>query len=128
MPEYKTAGAVAFDLAVIEGATLASGERMLLPTGLVVRVPEGHALILASRSSNAKKGIRLANSVGVIDQDYSGPEDELRIAVHNFGSEPYTIEKYDRIAQGLIVPIARATFVEPQDWDGSNRGGFGTTG
>ncbi|MBK6791590.1 MAG: hypothetical protein IPG80_03420 [Anaerolineales bacterium] len=83
MPEYKTTGAVAFDLTVIEGATLAPGERTLLPTGLVMRVPEGHALILASRSSNAKKGIRLANSVGIIDQDYCGREDELRIAVHN---------------------------------------------
>jgi len=128
LPEYKTAGAVAFDLAVIEGATLAPGERTLLPTGLVIRVPEGHALILASRSSNAKKGIRLSNSIGVIDQDYSGPEDELKIAVHNFGAESYTIEKYDRIAQGLIMPIARATFTEPQEWGGANRGGFGTTG
>lgn len=128
LPEYKTAGACAFDIAVIEGATLAPGERKMLPTGLVVKVPEGHVLLLASRSSNAKKGIRLGNSVGVIDQDYCGPSDQLYAAVHNFGHEPYTIEKGERIMQAVVVPMLRAEIVEATEDFAPDRGGFGTTG
>ncbi len=128
LPEYKTPGACAFDLAVIEGKTLQSNERALFSTGLVVNVPNDHVLILAPRSSNAKKGIRLSNGIGVIDSDYCGPTDELKLALHNVGSEPYTVETGERIAQGLFVPISRATFVESATWEEKDRGGFGTTG
>ncbi len=128
IPEYKTPGAVAFDIAVIEEKTLQPGERHLLHTGLVVCVPEGHALLLFSRSSNTKKGIRLANSVGVIDQDYCGPNDEIKAALHNFGAEPYTVQVGERIMQGLIVPVPRAQFIEVIDTQAPDRGGFGTTG
>lgn len=129
LPEYKTPGAVAFDIAVTEGGTLAPGERKLFSTGLVVRIPDGHALLLAARSSNAKKGIQLANGIGIIDQDYCGPNDELRLALYNIGTEPYTIEKYERIGQGMFVPVTQATFIEPSLWETQeNRGGFGTTG
>lgn len=128
MPEYKTPGACAFDIAVMEGGTLNPGERRKFPTGLVVCVPEGHALLLAPRSSNAKKGVVLANSVGIIDQDYCGPEDQLHAYLYNLGSESYTIEKGERIMQGLIVPIAQAQFSEAENLDAPNRGGFGTTG
>lgn len=128
VPEYKTPGACAFDIAVIEEKTLRPGERHLFSTGLVVAVPKDHVLLLLSRSSNAKKGIRLSNSVGVIDQDYCGPNDELKAAVHNFGTEPYTVQKGERIMQGLIIPVAKATFIEQNDFGGPDRGGFGTTG
>lgn len=128
LPEYKTPGAVAFDIAVIEERSLQPGERALLSTGLVVSVPKGHALLLFSRSSNAKKGIRLSNSVGVIDQDYCGPNDELKIALHNFGNEPYAVQKGERLAQGLLVPVTRAEFIEQTEPEGTDRGGFGTTG
>lgn len=128
MPEYKTPGAVAFDLAVIEDGVLAPNERRMFRTGLVVCVPDGHVLLLAPRSSNAKKGIRLANGVGVIDQDYCGPNDELKLMLHNVGHEPYTVEKYERIAQGMFVPVAKGTFHEVHDLSAPDRGGFGTTG
>lgn len=129
LPEYKTPGAAAFDLAVIEDGIIAPGERKLFRTGLVVKVPSGHVLLLMPRSSNAKKGIQLANGVGVIDEDYCGPEDELRLFLFNIGSEPYFLEKGERIAQGLFVPIAKGSFTEPIDWNvEKNRGGFGTTG
>ena len=129
LPEYKTPGAVAFDLAVIEDGVLAPGERKMFRTGLVVRVPEGHVLVLTPRSSSAKKGIQMANGIGIIDQDYCGPEDELRLFLYNIGSESYTVEKYERLAQGIFIPITRGTFIEPQEWNvENNRGGFGTTG
>ncbi len=128
LPEYKTPGACAFDLAVIEGRTLAPNERGIFPTGLVVKVPEDHVLILASRSSNAKKGITLSNGIGIIDGDYCGSNDQLHIALHNIGTEPYAVETGERIAQGMFVPITRAQFVEPTNWQAADRGGFGTTG
>lgn len=129
IPEYKTVGACGFDIACIEEATLMPGERKKLRTGLVVCVPEGYVLLLFSRSSNAKKGIRVANGVGVVDQDYCGPEDELFAYMHNFGSEPYHIEKGERIMQGVITPVLRGVvFEDMASLDAKNRGGFGTTG
>lgn len=126
--EYKTPGAVAFDLSVREEVTIQPGETKIIPTGYVVCVPEGHALILAPRSSNAKKGVNMANGIGIIDQDYCGPKDELHLALHNYGSGPYTVEQYERIGQGMIVPVAQVEFEETDQLDAPNRGGFGTTG
>lgn len=128
VPEYKTPGACAFDLAVIEGGVLAPGERKFFRTGLVLCVPEGFVLILAPRSSNAKKGIRLANGIGIIDQDYCGPSDELKLALHNVSDAPYTVEPLERIAQGMIMPILRAELTEAHELVSPDRGGFGTTG
>lgn len=129
LPEYKTPGAAAFDLSVIEEGVLAPGERRLFRTGLVVRIPPGYALLLAPRSSNAKKGIQLANGIGLIDEDYCGPEDELKLFLFNIGNEPYHVTKEDRIAQGFFVPILKGTFVEPSEWSvEKNRGSFGSTG
>lgn len=129
IPEYKTAGACGFDIAVIEGGTLMPGERKKFRTGLVCCVPEGHVLLLFPRSSNAKKGVRIANGTGVVDQDYCGPNDEIFAYLHNFGNEPYTVEKGERIMQGVIVPVLRGvTFEETQTLEAPDRGGFGTTG
>lgn len=128
MPEYKTSGACAFDIAVIEGGILQPNERRPFRTGLVVKVPEDHILLLAPRSSNAKKGVVLANGIGYIDRDYCGPEDELRAFLHNIGNEPYTVEKGERIMQGTIVPCPTVRFLEEAWGETKNRGGFGTTG
>jgi dUTP pyrophosphatase len=128
LPEYKTKGAVAFDLAVVESKTVNPGETVFFNTGLVVCTPKNHALILAPRSSNSKKGIVLANSIGIIDEDYCGPEDQLKLALHNILQKPYTVEKGERIAQGIFIPISRAAFNEVKELTNNNRGGFGTTG
>ena len=128
IPEYKTAGAVAFDIAVPQGGTIQPGETKFFPTGLVMKVPEGHVLLVAPRSSNAKKQIRMGNGIGLIDQDYCGPTDELKLALNNFGQTPYTIEDGERIAQAIIIPILKAEFVETAEMEEKNRGGFGTTG
>ncbi|MFA5947027.1 MAG: dUTP diphosphatase [Patescibacteria group bacterium] len=127
MPEYKTSGACAFDIAVIEEGVLQPNERRPFRTGLVVKVPDGHILLLAPRSSNAKKGVRLANGIGYIDRDYCGPTDELFAYLHNVGNEPYTVQKGERIMQGVIVPCPVVTFIEGETGN-ADRGGFGTTG
>ena len=128
LPEYKTEGAVAFDIQLREEVTISPGETKLCPTGLVICTPEGHGLILAPRGSNAKKGIIMANNIGVVDRDYCGPEDEIFLPLHNIGKEPYTVELGERIAQGMFIPITHATFEEVQDLEAPNRGGYGSTG
>ncbi len=128
LPVYKTAGAAGFDIAVREALTLQPGERRIIPTGLVVCVPAGYVLLVFPRSSSAKKGITLANGVGVIDEDYCGPEDELKLPIYNIGAEAYVVERGERLAQGVFVPIARAQFVETESLESPSRGGFGSTG
>lgn len=128
LPAYGTPGAACFDIAVTEDVTIAPKELALLPTGLVFCVPEGHFLMVAARSSTpVKRGLMLANGIGIIDPDFCGPEDELRIEVWNYTDAPVTLKKGDRIAQGGFVRIDRA------DWDegpaeGPTRGGIGSTG
>lgn len=129
LPEYKTAGACAFDLHTIEEKTIEPGKIARLRTGIIIKVPEGYTLYLTSRSSlPVKFGLTVPHSVGIIDQDYCGPEDELLIQVHNFTQEPVTVHKGDRLVQGTILPIVKAQFNEVPEMDGESRGGYGSTG
>jgi dUTP pyrophosphatase len=128
LPEYQTKGAVAFDIYTREDAVIAAGERKLLPSNLIVKVPEGYALILASRSSTSKRGLASPHGIGIIDQDYHGPEDEIHIQVHNFTNAPVEVKRGDRIAQGMFVPIGLAEWEETDSIAKESRGGFGSTG
>lgn len=129
LPAYESDGACAFDMYSRETITIEPGKIELLPSNFVIEVPVGYVLVLTARSSLArKKGLMLANSVGVIDQDYSGNNDEILISVRNTGDAAVTVERGERIAQGLILPIARATWQEVETMDNKNRGGFGSTG
>ena len=83
----------------------------------------------AERSSlPLKKGLVVANAVGVIDRDYCGPADEVKVQVMNVGDAPVTIERGERIAQGLILPVTRVQFEEVEAIAAESRGGFGSTG
>ena len=130
LPAYQTPGAAGFDLAASADVLIAPGTIALIPTGLVIEVPARHFLGIFARSSTPlKKGLMVANGVGVIDQDYCGPADEVKIQVLNFTAAPVQVSRGDRIAQGLFIPVARADWQEAADdlRDGS-RGGFGATG
>jgi dUTP pyrophosphatase len=129
LPEYHTEGAVAFDMYSREDAAIAPGELTMLPSNFIIQVPDGYALIIAARSSLAKKkGLVLRNGIGVIDKDYHGPEDEIKILVYNFTDSPVAVTRGERIAQGLIVPVAKATWEEVSVIKDDSRGGFGSTG
>ncbi|MEI7741316.1 MAG: dUTP diphosphatase [bacterium] len=129
LPAYKTPGAVAFDLPVREKTEILPKQIVLVPTGLVVAIPDGHMLMITSRSSTPiKKGLMIANGVGTIDRDYCGPNDEVKIQVYNFTDSPVTLEKGDRIAQALIFKVERVNLVEGAVTTDQSRGGFGTTG
>ena len=129
LPEYQTSGAVAFDLYSRIDVTIKPKNIELIPTNLIVEVPEGYMLMIAARSSTPiKKGLVIKNGVGIIDQDYHGPEDELRMQVFNFTDNHVEIKQADRLAQGILVKIAKAEFEEVDKDDGASRGGFGSTG
>jgi dUTP pyrophosphatase len=130
LPQYQTPGAAGFDLAASADVIVAPGTIALIPTGLVIQVPAGHFLGIFARSSTPlKKGLMVANGVGVVDEDYCGPADEVKIQVLNFTAEPVQVRRGDRIAQGLVIAVARAEWQEESgDLRRGSRGGFGATG
>jgi dUTP pyrophosphatase len=129
LPEYQTPGSAAFDLAASEAATIAPGKMALIATGLVIEVPPGMFLGVFARSSTPlKRGLVIANGVGVVDSDYCGPHDEVKIAVLNVTPAPVSIQPGDRIAQGVILPAPRVSWEEAGELNPTSRGGFGATG
>lgn len=128
LPAYQTLGAAGFDLASSADMVVQPGEVTLVPTGLVIEVPAGHVLGVFARSSTPlKRGLMVANGVGVVDSDYCGPTDEIKIEVFNFTAVPVTVKRGDRLAQGLLIPVVRAEW-EEREPVAPSRGGFGATG
>ena len=130
LPAYATEGAAGMDLraAVKEVITLNPGEIRLVPTGLVVSVPEGYEAQIRPRSGLALQyGIGMVNAPGTIDSDYRG---EVGIIMINWGREPFLINRGDRIAQMLISRVCRAGIVEVDELGTTDRGegGFGHSG
>ncbi len=129
LPQYHTAGAAAFDFVTRQTTVIEPKSIGLVPSNVVVKVPEGYALLVLPRSSLArKKGLVCPHSMGLIDLDYHGPKDEIFVQVQNITDQPVTVQRGDRIAQGLFVKIDRAEFVETDDHGAESRGGFGSTG
>ena len=129
-PAYATEGAAAVDLraAVDTPVTIAPGERAQIPTGLAMAIPQGYVGIVAARSGLAcKKGIALSNGIGVIDSDYRG---EIGVSLHNTSSVPFTVERGERIAQMMFLPVAAVSFLPCEELEETARGegGFGSTG
>jgi dUTP pyrophosphatase len=132
-PAFATPGSAAFDLAVIEPVTVPGRETVMARTGLVIQAPTDHMLMVAPRSSTWKRwGVRLANTVGIVDSDYCGPEDEIYLALwrpyHCVDLRPCEIPAGTRIAQGLFVPVTPVVFEEVSLVGVATRGGWGSTG
>ena len=129
LPQYATAGSAAFDLAASEDMSIAPGEVTLVPTGLVIEVPEGMFLGVFARSSTPlRRGLMVANGVGVVDADYCGPSDEIRVPVVNITRDVVSVKSGDRIAQGIFLPAPQVTWEEVDALREASRGGFGSTG
>jgi dUTP pyrophosphatase len=129
LPSYESQGAAAFDLAAAADTVVDAGRVALVPTGLVVEVPPGMFLGIFARSSTPlKRGLMVANGVGVVDSDYCGPADEVKIAVLNFTGAAVTIRRGDRVAQGMLLAAPRVTWDEAAALRDTSRGGFGATG
>jgi dUTP pyrophosphatase len=92
-------------------------------------VPAGMFLAIFARSSTPlKRGLMVANGVGVVDPDYAGPADEVKVAVLNIRTAAVTVARGERIAQGIFLPAPRAEWVEVDELRAPSRGGFGATG
>lgn len=128
LPEYKTDGSAGFDLYAREDTTIQSKEIGCIPSNVIIETPKDHVLIIASRSSTPKKkGLTPPHGIGVIDSDYRGPNDEIWIQVYNYTDKEVIIKRGERIAQGLLIPISRAEFIESEVNTNQSRGGFGST-
>jgi dUTP pyrophosphatase len=129
LPTYGTDEAAGFDLAAAEDLVVEPRKIALVRTGLVIEVPTGHFLAILARSSTPlKRGLMVANGVGVIDPDYSGPADEVMIQVLNITDSSVQVRRGDRLAQGIVLPAPRVTWEESVEIRETTRGGFGATG
>lgn len=132
LPSYATAQAAGLDLTAAYPEnfifTLNFCERTLVPTGLALQLPREFEAQVRPRSGLAlRHGVTVLNSPGTIDADYRG---EIGVILVNFGREPFSIRRGDRIAQLVVAPVARAVLTEVANLDDSPRGqgGFGSTG
>jgi len=127
LPTYATAGSVGFDLLCREETEIAPRTVELIPGNVIVHIPAGYMLLLTLRSSTPlRKGLLIPNGVGIIDQDYCGEGDELRVQVFNFREEAVTVKRGERIAR-YFIPVMRVSWDEVDEM-GQGRGGFGSTG
>jgi dUTP pyrophosphatase len=129
LPGYAHVGDAALDLSSVIDLEVGPGDRAMVPTGVAVAIPEGHAGLVLPRSGLAsKRGLTLANAPGLIDSGYRG---EVTCAVVNLDrKEAVAIRKGERIAQLLIVPAPAVTPEWAEELPSSERGegGFGSTG
>ena len=129
LPRYESAGATAFDFITRETTVIPPGDMSLVPGNVIIAIPKGYTLLIVPRSSlPRKKALVSPHSFGVIDQDYCGDEDEILIQVQNISDVPVTVERGERIAQGLFVRVDQAEWREVETHGASARGGFGSTG
>lgn len=133
IPKYATAGAACFDLHALmdyDNAMVTVGMPVTIRTGLSFEIPDGHVMLVFSRSGHGfKNDTRLANCVGVIDSDYRG-EVQVKLTRDQAASHFLIVNHGDRIAQAMIIPVQQVQFVEVDDLTETERGtaGFGSTG
>jgi dUTP pyrophosphatase len=130
LPSYESKAASGMDLraALEDPVSITPGERVLVPTGLQMALPEGYEAQIRPRSGLAyKHGITMLNTPGTIDSDYRG---EVKVLAINHGDQPFEISHGDRIAQMVIAPVSQVVIREAQRLDATerNEGGFGSTG
>lgn len=130
LPAYSTEGSAGMDIraAVKDELIIEPGKVSLVPTNLSVEIPKGYEIQVRPRSGlAANHSVGILNSPGTIDSDYRG---EIKIILMNFGDQPFTIHKGDRIAQLVVSKVYSAKIVETENLNSSKRGegGFGHTG
>lgn len=134
VPTYATYGAACFDLYAdkldeqFSCAHVDAEDPLVCGTGLSFEVPIGHVMLIFSRSGHGfKHGVRLSNCVGVIDSDYRG---EVKVKLTADEDDTLIVNRGDRVAQAMIVPVERATFIVSDELSETERGtgGFGSTG
>lgn len=129
LPKYETDGSVGFDLLAREDAVIPPRSVGLIPGNVIVEVPKDFMLVVSLRSSTPrKKGLIMPHGIGVIDHDYCGPNDEIKIQVYNVTDAPVTVTRGEKTAQGIFVHINKFEWEEVAQVREKSRGGFGSTG
>ncbi len=128
LPEYKTAGAAAMDLVARVETEIAPHSVGYVPLNIALELPDGYWALIAARSSLHKRGLLLANGIGVGDHDYRGDNDEYLAALLNFTNKSVIVERGERIAQLMIQPAIRIDLAEKISFKSVDRGGLGSTG
>lgn len=138
-PSYGTEGSVGLDLPLQEDIYIAPHATVMTDTGFIVQWPDGVFGMIVPRSSTGKKGVMLANTLGIVDPDYRGPTDTIKLLLRNLTDQPVYFKKGDRLAQVVLVPYLKLPQLQI-DWYDSveeltegipeqvSRGGFGSTG
>lgn len=129
IPIYQTPLSAGFDIPISTDKVIPTGQCVRVPTGLVIESPPGYCLMIAARSSLAsKKGLMLANGIGIIDRDYAGDNDEIQLLLYNFTDQDVLVRKGERLAQGVFIHYAAVDFNIVDSIAQINRDGFGSTG
>ena len=129
LPKYHTVDSAGFDISAGEDKVIGPNQVQNIRTGLIIQAPHGHFLLISARSSlAAKKGLKLANGVGIVDRDYAGPNDEIFLALHNFTDKDVEIKKGERLAQGIFIASEQIEWSEVSQLTATDRGGHGSTG
>ncbi len=128
LPAHQTAGAAAFDFSARLETIIPPRAVGYIPLNVIIATPPGYVLHVFARSGTHKKGLILANGVGVVDPDFCGEEDEFRAAYYNFTNAPVTVARGERIAQGLVKKREDVEWEEVDKMEKLSRGGFGSTG
>lgn len=129
LPVYETDGSVGFDIIARTDTDVPAKEISMIPSNLIIEVPPKYMLVVASRSSTPmKRGLTPPHGFGIIDHDYCGPEDEIKVLVYNFTDKDVVIKRGDKVAQGVFVRIDKFEWEEVDEILKGSRGGFGSTG
>jgi len=129
-PKYETTGSSGMDIAayIDQDIIINSGDKVLVPTGFSLSIPQGYEVQIRPRSGLAiKKGITILNTPGTIDSDYRG---EIKVVLINLSKDKFTVKNGERIAQMVVCPIEQVDIEEVRELSGTDRGagGFGSTG
>ncbi len=128
LPTYQTNGSVAFDLYSRIDTTVAPKTIVRIPTNIIVQTPEHYMLVVVPRSSTPqRKGLSIPQGIGIVDQDYCGPNDEILLQFYNFTDSSVSIERGERLGQAAFIRIDKAEFSE-EEIAAESRGGYGSTG
>lgn len=128
VPEYKSSGAAALDLYSRLDLSIEPGKVAYVPLNIALQIPENYFVLMSARSSLQKKGLMMANGIGIGDADYCGDGDEYQAALYNFSREKVAIEKGERLVQMIVLPREKIELEKLTIFTSNNRGGFGSTG
>jgi len=128
LPEYKTDQAAALDLYARIDVVISPKSIGYVPLNIALELPKDHWALLAARSSLHKKGLMMANGIGVGDEDFCGDNDEYQAVLFNFTNQEVVVKKGERITQLIILSREKVEIEEVVELGNKDRGGIGSTG